>query len=95
MKKFIIKEISQTEIKWIGETIPDTETKTICICDTRETAETALVKICESFPAEAKPKMVSKSYLRLWDGDTTYCVEEVEETSDIQEIVSLAHKDML
>lgn len=94
MTKYIIKEISQTEIEWIGETIPDTETKTICICDTRETAETALVKICESFP-EAKPKMVSKSEVRLWDGDTTYCVEEVEETSDVQEIVSLAHKDTI
>lgn len=94
MTKYIIKEISQTEIEWIGETIPDTETKVICVCDTRETAETALNKIFKSFPVETKPKMVSKSYLRLWDGDVIYSVEEVEETSDIQQIVSLAHKDM-
>lgn len=94
MKKYIIVKKERIEIEWIGERIPDTETKTICICDTRETAETALKEISKSFPEEAKPEMVSKSYLRLWDGDITYCVEEVEETSDIQQIVSLAHKDM-
>lgn len=88
MKKYIIIKKELTEIEWIGETIPDTETKVICVCDTRETAETALVKISKSF-SEANPKMVSKSYLRLWDGDITYSIEEVEETSDIQYIVSL------
>lgn len=88
MKKFTIIKKEKVEIEWIGETIPDTETKVICVCDTRETAETALVKICESFP-EAKPEMASKSEVRLWDGDVTYCVEEVEETSNAQYIVSL------
>jgi len=88
MTKYIIKEANRIEIEWIGETIPDTETKVICVCDTRETAETALNEIFKSFP-EAKPKMVSKSYLRLWDGDVTYSVEEVEETSNAQYIVSL------
>lgn len=94
MKKFTIIKKERVEIEWIGETIPDTETKVICVCDKRELAETALNEISKSFP-EAKPEMVSKSYLRLWDGDVTYSIEEVEETSDIQEIVSLAHKDML
>lgn len=88
MKKFTIIKKERVEIEWIGEVITDTETKVICICNTRETAETALVKICESFP-EAKPEMVSKSEARLWDGDVTYSIEEVEETSDIQYIVSL------
>lgn len=83
MKKFTIIKKERVEIEWIGETIPDTETKVICVCDTRETAETALNEIFKSFPAEAKKKMVSKSYLRLWDGDITYSIEEVEETSDI------------
>lgn len=93
MKKFIIIKKEMIEIEWIGETIPDTETKIICVCDTRETAETALNEIFKSFlkslPAEAKPKMVSKSEVRLWDGDVTYSISEVEETSDIQYIVSL------
>ena len=56
MKKFTIIKKERVEIEWIGETIPDTETKVICVCDTRETAETALNEIFKSFPAEAKKK---------------------------------------
>ena len=88
MKKFTIVKKEMIEIEWIGEIITDTETKVICICTTRETAETALKEISKSF-SEANPKMVSKSEVRLWDGDITYSIEEVEETSDIQYIVSL------
>ena len=56
-------------------------------------AEEVIALIYKSFP-DANPVMVSNSEVRIWYGKKTFSVEEVKETSNVQEMLSLVSDDI-
>ena len=91
MKKYLLNVA--TNIYEQGDAYPHSYDKTLCVCDTRERAEEVIALIYKSFP-DANPVKVSNSEVRIWSGTKTFSVEEIEETPNVQEMLSLVSDDI-